>query len=110
MDGSKELVKKCMKEAFYRNYIGFGINIVSKYLKIHGLIKEKGIKYHLPVIKAKIPLSKESVEEVEEFVHALLVLRVSVFLISKYILSYIMILIQKISNFRMGLSLIYRVL
>ena len=65
LDGSKELVKKCTKETFYRNYIGFGINIAGKYLEIHGLIKEKGIKYHLPVIKAKI------------------------FLISKYILSYI---------------------
>ena len=84
-----------MKETFYQNCIGFSINIASKYLEIHGLIKEKGIKYHLPVVKAKIPLDKESVEEIEEFVHALLVLRVSVFLISKYILSYIMILIQK---------------
>jgi len=83
LDGSKELVKKCTKKTFYRNYIGFGINIASKYLKIHGLIKEKGIKYHLPVVKAKILLDKESVEKIEEFVHALLVLRVSVFLISK---------------------------
>ena len=83
LDGSKELVKKCMKETFYQNYIGFDINIAGKYLEIHGLIKEKGIKYHLSVVKAKIPLDKESVEEIEEFVHALLVLRVSVFLISK---------------------------
>ena len=83
MDGTKELVKKYTKESFYRNYIGFGINIAGKYLEIHGLIKEKGIKYHLPVVKAKIPLGKESVEKIEEFVHALLVLRVSVFLISK---------------------------
>ncbi|GBC43415.2 hypothetical protein GLOIN_2v1510726 [Rhizophagus irregularis DAOM 181602=DAOM 197198] len=45
LDGTKELVKKCTKETFYRNYIGFGINIA------------------------------ESVEEIEEFVHALLVLR-----------------------------------
>ncbi|CAG8670746.1 8314_t:CDS:2 [Funneliformis mosseae] len=52
LDGFKELVKKCTKETFYQNYIGFGINIA-----------------------AKIPLGKESVEEVEEFVHALLVLR-----------------------------------
>ena len=84
-----------MKETFYRNYIGFRINIAGKYLEIHGLIMEKEIKYYLPVVKAKIPLGKESVEEIEEFVHALLVLRVSIFLISKYILSYIMILIQK---------------
>lgn len=39
--GSKELVKKCSKENFYKNYIGFAINIVGKYLGIHGLIKEK---------------------------------------------------------------------
>lgn len=95
LDGTKELVKKCTKETFYRNYIGFGVNIAGKYLEIHGLIMEKEVKYHLPVIKAKIPLDKESVEEIEEFVHALLVLRVSVFLISKYMLSYIAILIQK---------------
>ncbi len=25
LDGTKELVKKCMKETFYRNYIGFGV-------------------------------------------------------------------------------------
>lgn len=75
MDGTKELVKKCTKEIFYRNYIGFGVNIASKYLEIYGLIMEKEVKYHLPVIKAKIPLDKESVEEIEEFVHALLVLQ-----------------------------------
>ena len=74
MDGSKELVKKCTKETFYQNYIGFSINIAGKYLKIHGLIKKKWIKYYLPVIKAKILFGKESVEKVEEFVHALLVL------------------------------------
>ncbi len=95
LNRSKELVKKCTKETFYQNYIGFGINIAGKYLEIHGLIKEKGIKYHLLIIKAKIPLSKESVEKVEEFVHVLLILRVSIFLISKYMLSYIVILIQK---------------
>ena len=83
LDGSKELVKKFTKETFYWNYIGFSINIAGKYLEIHGLIKEKGIKYHLPVVKAKIPLNKESVEEIEEFIYALLVLWVSVFLISK---------------------------
>ncbi|RIB07780.1 hypothetical protein C2G38_2112804 [Gigaspora rosea] len=73
--GSKELVKKCLKENFYKNYIGFAVNIAGKYLKIHGLIKEKGVKYYLPIIKAKIPLDEETTEEVEEFVHALLVLR-----------------------------------
>jgi len=73
LDDIKELIKKCTKETFYQNYIGFGINITDKYLEIHGLIIEKEVKYHLSVIKAKIPLDKESVEEIEEFVHALLV-------------------------------------
>ncbi|CAG8661051.1 7254_t:CDS:2, partial [Paraglomus brasilianum] len=56
LDGSKQLVKNVQKKPF---------------------TKEKGMKYHLhlPVVKAKIPLGKESVEEVEEFVHALLTLR-----------------------------------
>ncbi|CAG8642850.1 13026_t:CDS:2 [Ambispora gerdemannii] len=52
LDGSKELVRRCTKEIFFQSYIGFGVNIA-----------------------AKIPLGKESVEEVEEFVHALLTLR-----------------------------------
>ena len=47
LDGTKELVKKCIKETFYRNYIGFGVNIAGKYLEIHGLIMEKEIKYYL---------------------------------------------------------------
>ncbi|CAG8668468.1 2731_t:CDS:2, partial [Paraglomus occultum] len=55
LDGSKELVRRCSKETFYKSYIGFGVNIA--------------------VVKAKIPLGEESVEEVEEFVHALLTLR-----------------------------------
>ncbi|CAG8787709.1 12875_t:CDS:2, partial [Gigaspora rosea] len=48
----------------------FAVNIADKYLEINGLIKEKGENYH-PIIKAKIPLENK----VEEFVHALLVLR-----------------------------------
>ncbi len=63
-----------MKETFYQNYIGFRINIVGKYLEIYGLIIEKEVKYHLLIIKAKILFDKESVKEIEEFVHALLVL------------------------------------
>ena len=69
-------MRRCTKEIFYQSYIGFGVNIAGKCVEIHGLIKEEG-KYHLPVVKAKIPLGKESVEEVEEFVPALLTLRVS---------------------------------
>ncbi|CAG8692548.1 3476_t:CDS:2, partial [Funneliformis mosseae] len=75
LDGIKELVKKCTKETFYQNYIGFRVNIAGKYLEIYGLIMEKEVKYYLPVVKAKIPFDKESVKEIEEFVHVLLVLR-----------------------------------
>ncbi len=45
------------------------------YLEIHGLIKEN---IFFPIVKAKIPLGKESIDEVEEFIHALLTLRVSI--------------------------------
>ena len=43
---------------------------------MYGLLREKGIKFYLPIIKAKIPLHNETVDKVEEFVHALLILRV----------------------------------
>ncbi|CAG8553621.1 9538_t:CDS:2, partial [Funneliformis mosseae] len=52
LDSTKELVKKCTKKTFYQNYIGFRVNIA-----------------------AKIPLGKELVEKIEEFVYALLVLQ-----------------------------------
>jgi len=67
-------MRKCSKETFYQSYIGFGVNIAGKYIEIHGLIKKKEVKYHFLVIKVKILLDKESVEEVEEFVHTLLTL------------------------------------
>ncbi|CAG8647918.1 10415_t:CDS:2 [Gigaspora rosea] len=60
-----------------KNYIGFGVNIAGKYIEIHGLIRENGIKYYLPISRAKIPFEDESVDEVEEFVHALLILRLA---------------------------------
>ena len=61
-----------IRGCFFRGCLFSGL--YGKYLEIHGLIMEKEIKYYLPVVKAKIPLGKESVEEIEEFVHALLVL------------------------------------
>lgn len=45
---------------------------------IHGLLREGGIKFCIPIIKTKIPFNNESVEEVENFIHALLILRVSI--------------------------------
>ena len=79
IDSTDELFKICEKESLNRNYIGFGVNIAGEYIEIHGLIREKGVKYYLPVSRAKIPFRKESAEEVEEFIHALLTLRVRIF-------------------------------
>ncbi|CAB4396389.1 unnamed protein product [Rhizophagus irregularis] len=75
MDGSNELFKICEKEPLNRNYIGFGVNIAGECIEIYGLVREKGVKYYFPVSRAKIPFRKESAEEVEGFIHALLTLR-----------------------------------
>nr|CAG8610088.1 15868_t:CDS:2 [Entrophospora candida] len=77
LDGYDEIEKKCITEVLYKNYMGFGVNVAGEYLVIHGLAREGGVKYYLPVSKVKIPLNMESVEEVEEFIHALLTLRFS---------------------------------
>ncbi|CAG8446629.1 10665_t:CDS:2 [Funneliformis mosseae] len=61
------------EDKIYHDYNN--VNITGKCIEIHGLKKEKGVKYHLPVVKSKIPLGKETVDEVEEFVHSLLVLQ-----------------------------------
>ncbi|CAJ0830872.1 9470_t:CDS:2, partial [Entrophospora sp. SA101] len=45
-------------------------------LILHGLVHETGVKYYLPITEAKIPFRDESVEEIEEFVHILMTLRV----------------------------------
>ena len=47
-------------------------------ISIFGLIHEKEVNHYLPVARAKIPLSVETVDEVEEFIHALLILRVNI--------------------------------
>ena len=72
-------MKFCKKEPLNKNYIGFSVNIAGEYIEVYGLIREKNIKFYLPISRAKIPFDKESVEEVEEFIHALLTLRVSMF-------------------------------
>ncbi|CAG8639226.1 9086_t:CDS:2, partial [Paraglomus occultum] len=63
------------REAFGKKYIGFGVNIAGNHIEISGLIRQDNIKYYLPVSRAKIPFGEESVEEVEDFIHALLTLR-----------------------------------
>ncbi|CAJ0634921.1 4577_t:CDS:2 [Entrophospora sp. SA101] len=45
-------------------------------LIINGLTREKGARFNFPVSETTIPLLNESVQEVEDFVHALLTLRV----------------------------------
>jgi len=72
-------MKFCKKEPLNKNYIGFSVNTTDEYIEVYGLIREKNIKFYLPISRAKIPFDKESVEEVEEFIHALLTLRVSMF-------------------------------
>ncbi|CAG8696649.1 21773_t:CDS:2, partial [Racocetra persica] len=52
LDGYEEISKKCKKDILYKNYIGLGVNIA-----------------------AKVPLSMKSVNEIEEFVYALLTLQ-----------------------------------
>jgi hypothetical protein len=79
IDGTDELLKICEREPLNRNYIGFGVNIAGECIEIHGLVHEKGVKYYFPVSRAKISFHKESAEEVEEFIHALLTLRVRFF-------------------------------
>ncbi|CAJ0760791.1 5306_t:CDS:2 [Entrophospora sp. SA101] len=44
-------------------------------LIINGLTREKGARFNFPVSETTIPLLNESVQEVEDFVHALLTLR-----------------------------------
>ena len=67
-----EISKKCVKEALQKKYDSFGVNIASDEIIVHGLIHNKGVKYYIPITKAKIPLRTESVKEVEDFVHVLM--------------------------------------
>ncbi|CAG8477412.1 8167_t:CDS:2 [Acaulospora morrowiae] len=76
LDGYTDMSKKTKKNELYKFCIIFGINITDDHcIVIHGFLREKGIKFYLPIIKAKIPFHNETVDEVEEFVHALLILR-----------------------------------
>ena len=62
-----------MKDVLHDNFIGFGISIAGEYFVLHGLIHKNEINFYLPVSRAKIPLSKEMVDEVEDFIHTLLI-------------------------------------
>ena len=72
-----------MKNILRDNFIGFGINITGEYFVFHGLIRKNKVNFYLPVSRAKIPLSEKTVDEVEDFIHTLLILRVSIIFFMK---------------------------
>ena len=65
-------IKRYQKRGSSEKYISFGVNIAGDEIIIHGLIHNKGVKYYIPITKAKILLRTESVKEVEDFVHVLM--------------------------------------
>ncbi|CAG8660405.1 10147_t:CDS:10 [Cetraspora pellucida] len=75
IDCYDEISKKSKKEELRKFFFAFGINIASGFLIIHGLARENGTRFYLPIVKTKIPFYNEPVEDVENFIHALLVLR-----------------------------------
>ncbi|CAG8847460.1 12391_t:CDS:2, partial [Gigaspora margarita] len=76
LDGYVDISKKITKNELYKFCIIFGINITDDHcIVIHGLSRENGIKFYFPIIKAKIPFHNAPLDEVEDFIHALLVLR-----------------------------------
>nr|CAG8650655.1 9225_t:CDS:2 [Entrophospora candida] len=76
VDGYVDMSKKINKNELNKFCITFGINITDEhFIVINGFLRENGIKFYLPIAKAKIPFHNASLEEVEDFVHALLVLR-----------------------------------
>lgn len=84
IDGYEDISKISVKKSFNHFYIGFGINIAGKYIKINGLIRKNGIKYYVPISRAKIPLNNKTVDEVEQIIHTLLILRVGIIIIFDY--------------------------
>jgi len=63
-----------VKDVLRDNFIGFGISITGKYFVLYRLIRKNEINFYLPVSRAKIPLSEETVNKVEDFIHTLLIL------------------------------------
>ncbi|KAF0484336.1 hypothetical protein F8M41_023021 [Gigaspora margarita] len=73
--GYEEIGKKAIKEQLHRRYIAFGINIAGDRLILHSLLNENGIKYYCPIAEVIIPFCNESIDEVEEFVQMLMIMR-----------------------------------
>ena len=83
LDGFQYLLKKYVKDVLRDNFIGFGINIAGEYFVLHRLIRKNEVNFYLPVSRAKIPLSKEMVDEVKNFIYILLILRISIIFFMK---------------------------
>src|SRR6266545_6750932 len=83
LDRFQYLLKKYVKNVLRDNFIGFGISIAGKYFVLHGLIRKNEVNFYLPVSRAKILLSEEMVDKVEDFIHTLLILRVSIIFFMK---------------------------
>ncbi|CAJ0843505.1 1964_t:CDS:2, partial [Entrophospora sp. SA101] len=78
LDDHNSLVRFCSDgyDELSKNFLFvFGINVAGNTLIINGLTREKGARFNFPVSETTIPLLNESVQEVEDFVHALLTLR-----------------------------------
>ncbi len=71
-------MKKYVKDVLHDNFIGFDISIADEYFVLHGLIRKNEINFYLSVSRAKIPLNEKMVDEVEDFIYILLILRVSI--------------------------------
>src|SRR6266498_4125159 len=78
LDGFQYLLKKYVKDVLHDNFIGFGISIAGEYFVLHGLIRKNEVNFYLPVFRAKIPFSEETIDEIEDFIHTLLILQVSI--------------------------------
>src|SRR6266542_1808703 len=74
LDGFQYLLKKYVKDVLHDNFIGFDISIAGEYFVLHGLIHKNKVNFYLPVFRAKILLSEEIVNEIEDFIYTLLIL------------------------------------
>ena len=72
-----------MKDILHENFIGFSISIAGEYFVFHGLIRKNEINFYLSVSRAKIPFSEETIDEIEDFIYTLLILRVSIIFFMK---------------------------
>src|SRR6266496_5072520 len=83
LDGFQYLLKKYVKDILHDNFIGFGISIAGEYFILYGLIHKNEVNFYLSISRVKISLSEEMVDEVKDFIHTLLILRVSIIFFMK---------------------------